>query len=65
MLFTPSNQIRDMLSAEIGQAYCGRGDLNRMVALNAQMQLQNQVQNQSLHVADNWLEDNWLDDLWV
>jgi hypothetical protein len=57
-LFTPRNQVRNMLDAEIGQALCGgpdgtRANLTRIVALSA---LINQPQSGS-YLADNWLED--------
>ena len=58
-LFTPRNQVRNMLDAEIGQALCGgpdenRANLARIVALSA---LMNQPQSGS-YLADNWLEDD-------
>ena len=57
-LFTPRNQVRNMLDAEIGQALCGgpdgtRANLTRIVALSAMM---NQPQSGS-SLADSWLED--------
>jgi hypothetical protein len=54
-LFTPRNQIRNMLDAEIGQALCGgpdgnRGNLTKIAALSALM-------NQG-NPNTNWLEDD-------
>lgn len=60
-LFTPRNQVRNMLDAEIGQAFCGRGDLTRIAAASALMNNGNQLQN-NLFLEDNWLDD---DDLWI
>lgn len=61
MLFTPRNQVRNMLDAEIGQALCGRGDLTKMVALSALANQGNQARN-NLFIEDNWMDD---DDLWI
>lgn len=60
-MFTPENQLRNMLQNQAAQSMVNSTDpLTRMVALNSLMQTQprqNQRQNNSL-----WLEDNWLDD---
>ncbi len=53
MLFTPKNQVRDMLNAEIGQALCAgpngnRANLTKIAALSS---LLHQGQNNS------WLDD--------
>jgi len=58
-LFTPRNQLRNMLDAEVGQALCGRsngnnGNLTRIAALSS---LLNQPQ-QGSYLADNWLDDD-------
>lgn len=55
--FTPSNQVRNMLDAEIGQALCGRPDVAKLLSLS---NLANQVQHQQQN--NLWVEDNWLDD---
>lgn len=60
-MFVPENQLRNMLQNQAAQSLVNSTDpLTRMVALNSLMQTQprqNQRQNNSL-----WLEDNWLDD---
>ncbi len=60
-MFIPENQLRNMLQNQAAQSMVNSTDpLTRMVALNSLMQTQprqNQRQNNSL-----WLEDNWLDD---
>lgn len=60
-MFIPENQLRNMLQNQAAQSLVNSTDpLTRMVALNSLMQTQprqNQRQNNSL-----WLEDNWLDD---
>lgn len=60
-MFIPENQLRNMLQNQAAQSMVNSNDpLTRMVALNSLMQTQprqNQRQNNSL-----WLEDNWLDD---
>ena len=60
-MFIPENQLRNMLQNQAAQSLVNSTDpLTRMVALNSLMQTQprqNQHQNNSL-----WLEDNWLDD---
>lgn len=61
-MFTPRNQLQDMLNAEVNQALCGRADIGKMIALNSLMN--NQAQPQQ-HIADNWLDDNWLNDSWL
>ena len=66
-LFTPKNQLRNMLDAEIGQALCGRADIGKMIALNSML---NQPQHQpGLHqqqnIGVNWMNDNWLNDDWL
>lgn len=56
-MFTPQNQLRNMLQNQAAQSLTNSTDpLTRMVALNTLMQTQQQQQD-SL-----WLEDNWLDD---
>lgn len=56
-MFTPENQLRNMLQNQAAQSLGNNTDpLTRMVALNTLMQTQQQ-QKDSL-----WLEDNWLDD---
>jgi hypothetical protein len=56
-MFTPENQLRNMLQNQAAQSLVNSTDpLTRMVALNTLMQTQQQ-QKDSL-----WLEDNWLDD---
>lgn len=56
-MFTPENQLRNMLQNQAAQSLGNNTDpLTRMVALNTLMQTQRQ-QKDSL-----WLEDNWLDD---
>lgn len=60
-LFTPQNQVRNMLDAQIGQALCGRGDLTKIAALSSLVHQAPQPGN-NLFVEDNWLDD---DDLWI
>jgi hypothetical protein len=62
MLFTPRNQVRNMLDAEIGQALCGRGDLTKLTALSALMNNSNQGRN-NLVIEDNWMDDD--DSFWL
>lgn len=60
-MFTPRNQLQNMLDAEIGQALCGRPNIGRIVALDSM--LRNHAQQQPTHhVPDSWLDDNWNSD---
>lgn len=57
-MFTPENQLRNMLQNQAAQSLGNNTDpLTRMVALNTLMQTQQQ-QNDSLWLEDNWLNDN-------
>lgn len=60
-MFTPRNQLQNMLDAEINQALCGRPNIGRMVALDSM--LRNHAQQQPTHhVPNNWLDNNWNND---
>ncbi len=64
-LFTPRNQVRNMLDAEIGRALSAgpnqaNATLGRIVALQAL--LHQPLPSNNLHVEDNWLDQNWLDE---
>ena len=64
-MFTPRNQLRNMLDAEINRALTAgpnqaNANLGRIAALQALIQQPRPGDN--LYVADNWLNDNWLDE---
>jgi hypothetical protein len=64
--FTPRNQVRNMLDAEIGRALSAgpnqaNVNLGRIVAL--QSLLHQPLPSNNLRVENNWLDQNWLDEL--
>lgn len=62
-MFTPDNQLRNMLQSQAMQTQIrSTNPFEKMLGLYMQQQTQEHARRQGLYVRDNWLDDT---DLWI